>query len=566
MKFRTSFLLLLAILIISAAQKVFAQQNGTCCAAGWKLPLPAGQWKITQGDKDSCLSSHCAPTWEVNEYALDIVSASESTIQTLGAQILSPADGKVLDTFWDGYGGGNVLKIEHGDGGPVSIYMHLSGYLEEKGNSIQQGRPVAKIGKSGTVTGPHLHVVVFKSNTERQGLKITSWDGNSNFATGKNIASSNGSASTTPPISQKPDTPLLFEPGKNSSLSYDTEVNLKWNQDSGSTQYRVELWGGAYDLMQPCDWQSQATCHIGVMQPGTLSWRVQARNANGQESDWSETRSFTILGSPPTATPIPSKTPTSAPQAPVSPSLREPGSNSHQSQSSDIWFSWRSVSGATQYYLEYWGGPYSDLNSGWIGDTAHHIGPMWPGTYQWHVKARNSNDLESSWSEIWSFTVEEQAPADPPPLPTNTPVPVFTGNIAPRTSRVPDGIGSNSAFDGALSSFWTDGLGHSFSLELRLPDPMTINRILVWDRPQNSPDNNQINALTVKLSNGVEKRFGMDSQGARCIDVVLSSPQEVSSVRLIADDASGNNGLSEVEIWVGSKTDGPTCSNSGSMP
>ena len=79
-------------------------QSGTCCDSGWKLPLPAGSWRITQGDKDSCVSSHCAPTWVVNEYALDIVSASETSIKTLGAPVLAPAAGTVVDDFGMGTG------------------------------------------------------------------------------------------------------------------------------------------------------------------------------------------------------------------------------------------------------------------------------------------------------------------------------------------------------------------------------------------------------------------------------------------------------------------------------
>jgi hypothetical protein len=103
-------------------------------------------------------------------------------------------------------------------------------------------------------------------------------------------------------------------------------------------------------------------------------------------------------------------------------------------------------------------------------------------------------------------------------------------------------------------------------LRLTLAETATVNRIIVWDRPQNSPDNQQINALIISLSNGWSKRFDMISGGPRCIDVTLSSPQRISWVNLKADDASGNNGLSEVEIWAGSKTTGISCSNKGGMP
>ena len=160
-------------------------------------------------------------------------------------------------------------------------------------------------------------------------------------------------------------------------------------------------------------------------------------------------------------------------------------------------------------------------------------------------------------------TLNVSAPQPPTLTPTR---PGPTGNLAPRARREPDGINSGNAFDGNLSTFWTNGLGHRFNLRLTLQDVATINRIIVWDRPQNSPDNNQINQLIVTLSNGMNKRFDMNSGGPRCIDVTLSSPQTISWVNLKADDASGNNGLSEVEIWAGSKTSGPNCSNRGNLP
>jgi len=284
------------------------------------------------------------------------------------------------------------------------------------------------------------------------------------------------------------------------------------------------------------------------MWAGTMSWHVKARNSSGQESNWSDTWSFTIQETGSTDTPIPPSPSLNAP------SLSSPGNGSSHPQSTDITLQWNGVSGATQYKVELWGGPYSLMTPcDWQSGTSCHIGTMWPGVMQWHVKARNGSGQESDWSDTWTFTIQEA----PPP---------FAGNIAPQAGRSPDGIGSGKAFDGDLSTFWTDGLGHGFTLTLSLPGSFDVSRILVWDRPQNSPDNNQINALIIRLSNGIEKRFGMDSQGARCIDVTLSSPQTITSVMLRADDASGNNGLSEVEIWVGSKTGGPTCSNGGTMP
>jgi hypothetical protein len=177
----------------------------------------------------------------------------------------------------------------------------------------------------------------------------------------------------------------------------------------------------------------------------------------------------------------------------------------------------------------------------------------------------------STPTATWTPTATSTPPPTNTPTvtPTDTPTATrtpLTGNIAPRANRSRDGSGSANAFDGNLSTFWVEGLGHRFTLTLSWPDPANVGRIIVWDRPQNSPDNNQINQLLITLGNGMSKRFDMESGGRRCVDVTLSPPQTITSVTLLADDASGGNGLSELEIWVGPKTSGASCSRSASMP
>jgi len=500
-----------------------------------------------------------------------------------GTAILAPADGKVVRTGFDSSGGGNFMVVEQD--GRASLYLHLNKFVVSSG-TVTQGQVIACSGTGGT--GPHLHFSAMADTGLRSCVSMSGIDGNTSLSLGQTFSSSNQIVGTNPcspsvtitpqptlpPSGNPPNAPSLNSPSKDQAVSQETPITFEWGTSSNATQYLLEYSGGPYGTLNS-GWQLATNYRVGTMWPGTYNWRSKARNSAG-ESAWSDTWTFTIQGPTQTPPPSPTKTTTPLPQSASAPSLRDPSNDASYPQSQDIWFAWNYVSNADQYYLEYWGGPYGTLNSGWINDVAYHIGTMWPGKYKWHVKARGQNGVESNWSNTWTFTITEPPVAAPtdtnrpptaiPQPPTDTPRPSFTGNIAPRANRSPDGIGSGNAFDGDLSTFWTDGLGHAFSLELRLPDPLQVNRILVWDRPQNSPDNNQINALIIRLSNGMEGRFGMDSQGARCIDVTLSSPQTISSVTLKADDASGNNGLSEVEIWVGSKTGGPACSNSGVMP
>jgi hypothetical protein len=88
--------------------------------------------------------------------------------------------------------------------------------------------------------------------------------------------------------------PILSSPSNGISMPQKTDITLVWNPSKGAVQYEVEAWGGPYTIMTPCIWQDATICHIGQMAPGTISWRVKARNDKGQASEWSDTWSFKI--------------------------------------------------------------------------------------------------------------------------------------------------------------------------------------------------------------------------------------------------------------------------------
>jgi murein DD-endopeptidase MepM/ murein hydrolase activator NlpD len=51
---------------------------------------------------------------------------------------------------------GQLLVVDHGHG-VNTLYAHLSERLVEDGATVARGEPIAKIGATGRVTGPHLH-------------------------------------------------------------------------------------------------------------------------------------------------------------------------------------------------------------------------------------------------------------------------------------------------------------------------------------------------------------------------------------------------------------------------
>ncbi|HMQ11644.1 MAG TPA: M23 family metallopeptidase [Oligoflexia bacterium] len=67
---------------------------------------------------------------------------------------------------------GNVLIITHANG-YESRYAHLSEISVKKGDAVNKGDVVAKVGSTGRSTGPHLHFELLKDNKKLDPLTVT---------------------------------------------------------------------------------------------------------------------------------------------------------------------------------------------------------------------------------------------------------------------------------------------------------------------------------------------------------------------------------------------------------
>jgi len=76
----------------------------------------------------------------------------------IGTNIIAAESGRVS---YAGYmrGYGNVIILSH-EGGYSTVYAHNSVNLVKKGQYIKKGSVIAKVGRSGNATGPHLHFEV----------------------------------------------------------------------------------------------------------------------------------------------------------------------------------------------------------------------------------------------------------------------------------------------------------------------------------------------------------------------------------------------------------------------
>ena len=72
----------------------------------------------------------------------------------VGSPVQAVADGRVVFAGWGG-GGGREVRLRHSMG-YKTYYLHLSRILVHVGQVVHQGQIIARTGRSGLATGPHL--------------------------------------------------------------------------------------------------------------------------------------------------------------------------------------------------------------------------------------------------------------------------------------------------------------------------------------------------------------------------------------------------------------------------
>lgn len=92
-------------------------------------------------------------------WGIDIV---RTDVTTKGSPFRAAQGGEVILALNDGnwnYGFGNYCIIDHGDG-KHTLYAHAQTLYVSKGDIVQKGEEIGRIGDTGNTTGPHLHFEV----------------------------------------------------------------------------------------------------------------------------------------------------------------------------------------------------------------------------------------------------------------------------------------------------------------------------------------------------------------------------------------------------------------------
>lgn len=92
----------------------------------------------------------------------------------VGTPIYAAADGVVRMKRGCFYAG-NAIVLSHG-AGLFTAYFHLSEFAVEEGQRVERGQLLGKMGKTGRVTGPHLHLTAKAGRTTFDPAALISFD------------------------------------------------------------------------------------------------------------------------------------------------------------------------------------------------------------------------------------------------------------------------------------------------------------------------------------------------------------------------------------------------------
>jgi len=125
--------------------------------------LPLG-WPIDQGSVTSEFGDRISPFG----FNTDFHSGTDFA-NAIGTPIHATSDGEVMFAGGSNTGYGNYVKILHPHGF-ITLYGHASRILVQEKQKVKRGDVIALLGRSGSVTGPHVHYEVRQEAFDAQNV------------------------------------------------------------------------------------------------------------------------------------------------------------------------------------------------------------------------------------------------------------------------------------------------------------------------------------------------------------------------------------------------------------
>ncbi len=140
---------------IPAAARARIKADQAAFSKAWATPFRPRAFTDSFGKpRDAEVTAHYGDKRTLNgkkttqHYGLDLEGAT-------GDEIHAANEGRVV-MVRDCYTSGNTVLVDHG-AGLITAYFHLSKFLVKDGQEVRRGELLGLVGKTGRVTGPHLH-------------------------------------------------------------------------------------------------------------------------------------------------------------------------------------------------------------------------------------------------------------------------------------------------------------------------------------------------------------------------------------------------------------------------
>lgn len=155
---------------VRAASAGGGQKGGGASSAGQASrisadPGPASSAGFVSPLKNYTVTSNYGPRSSPTSGKPDFHDGLDMA-QPTGTPIMAAKAGEVVVSQDDSGGYGKWVEIRHADGGRTR-YAHMSARGVQKGQKVEAGQEIGKVGSTGNSTGPHLHFEVLKPDGSR---------------------------------------------------------------------------------------------------------------------------------------------------------------------------------------------------------------------------------------------------------------------------------------------------------------------------------------------------------------------------------------------------------------